>query len=284
MKKIFQRLLIFFVGIPVLISLVVFLPAYNHLCLNLMVVLTSSLGAVEFQNILKQKNLIISLPEAAILGGLIPALTTAAVSLGLNTIGISMIFMFSISLLFLSRIFSSPEKQDLFINRIAAGFSVLLYPGLFLSWIILMALLPRPELKIVLYLLTVFLNDLAAWAAGMLLGKGNRGIIPASPNKSIAGFITGLLASIITGLLIVHFFSGAFDSRLFPPLAAGAFLGFCTGLAAILGDLGESVLKRSAGLKDSGVIMPGRGGILDSIDSISLAAPVFYIAYMLLFA
>ena len=70
---------------------------------------------------------------------------------------------------------------------------------------------------------------------------------------------------------------------MFPLPAAGLILGFTTGLAVILGDLGESVLKRSAGLKDSGVLIPGRGGILDSIDSVALAAPVFYIGYKLLF-
>jgi phosphatidate cytidylyltransferase len=238
---------------------------------------------MEFQNILTQKNLIISRREAAVLGGLIPALVTMGVSLNFSKLGIAMIFMLGISWLFLSRILSSREEQNLFISRIAAGFSVILYPGLFLSWIIPMALLPKPEMSIILYLLIVFLNDSSAWAAGMLFGKGNRGIIPASPNKSIAGFVTGIIASVATGLLGVTFFPDAFISRVFPPPAAGALLGFCTGFAATVGDLGESVLKRSAGVKDSGVLMPGRGGILDSIDSLSLAAPVFYMAFRFLF-
>ena len=283
MKKILQRLLVFFIGIPVLVTLVILLPGYNHLCLNLLTVLVSSMGAMEFQNILAQKKLIISPPEAAILGGSVPALATAAVSLNFSKIGISVIFMLGISWLFLSRILSSQEKQDLFISRIAAGFSVIIYPGLFVSWIIPMALLPKPGMSIILYLLIVFLNDSSAWAAGMLFGKGNQGVIPASPNKSIAGFVTGIVASVATGLLGVHLFPDAFSSRVLPPLAAGALLGFATGFAAIVGDLGESVLKRSAGVKDSGVLMPGRGGILDSIDSLSMAAPVFYMAFRFLF-
>ena len=60
-------------------------------------------------------------------------------------------------------------------------------------------------------------------------------------------------------------------------------LGFITSLAAIIGDLIESVFKRSCEVKDSGSLIPGRGGILDSIDSIVIAAPVFYIGYNFLF-
>ena len=283
MKKIIQRLFIFFIGIPALIALVVFLPAFNHLCLNIIVVIVSSLGAMEFQNILKQKNLVISPPKAVILGGLIPALTTAAVCFSLSIPFILLIFMLFISWFVLSGVFSSPEKQESYITRIAAGFSVMIYPGLFLSWIIPMAILPRPGFIITFFLLIVFLNDSAAWVAGMLFGKGNRGLIPASPNKSIAGFIAGIFASLITGITGAYFFPSAFESHFFPAIAAGIFLSFFTGLATILGDLGESVLKRSAGIKDSGVLMPGRGGILDSIDSVSLAAPIFYLAYRLLF-
>jgi phosphatidate cytidylyltransferase len=283
MKKLIPRLLIFFVGLPVLLALVIFLPAHNHLILNLMVVIGSILGAMEFQYILKLKNLFIPLPEAAVLGGLIPALMTVVVCFNFTDLGISAVIMVGLCWLMISRVFSSHEKQESFIFRAAAGFSVIIYPGLFLSWIILMSLLPEPEIIIVTYLLTVFLNDSVAWATGMLFGKGNRGIIPASPNKSIAGFIGGILASVGAGIAAVMVFPHAFDSRFLPLPLAGACLGLVSGTAAILGDLGESVLKRSANIKDSGFIMPGRGGILDSIDSIALAAPVFYLLYRLLF-
>ncbi|MDR0313860.1 MAG: phosphatidate cytidylyltransferase [Treponema sp.] len=283
MKKLIPRLLIFFVGLPVLFAVVILLPAHNHLVLNLMVVIASILGAMEFQYILKLKNLYIPLPEAAILGGLIPGLTMAVACLNFNLIGITVIIMAGFFWLIVSRVFSSHEKQDAFVFRVAAGFSVIIYPGLFLTWIILMTLLPNPEIIIITFLLIVFLNDSVAWATGMLFGNGNRGIIPASPNKSIAGFIGGILASVGVGIAAEILFPQSFDSRFLLSPLAGACLGFISGIAAILGDLGESVLKRSAVIKDSGFIMPGRGGILDSIDSIALAAPVFFLVYSLLF-
>jgi len=284
MKKLVQRLLIFFIGLPVLLALVIFLPENNHLCLNLLVIIFTILGAQEFQYMLKQKNLYIPVPEAAVLGGVIPVLVTAFISFNIDKLILYSIFMAVSCWLILSRIFSDKEQHDLFVTRAAAGFSVMFYPGVFISWIIVMSILPAPDLSIIVFFLMVFLNDSIAWAAGMLFGNGNRGIIPASPNKSIAGFVGGILASVIIGLAGVLLWPDVFVSRFIPLVPAGILLGFLTGIAAILGDLGESVLKRSAGIKDSGVIIPGRGGILDSIDSLAVAAPVFYLASKFLFA
>jgi phosphatidate cytidylyltransferase len=64
---------------------------------------------------------------------------------------------------------------------------------------------------------------------------------------------------------------------------AGIILGLLSAAAGNLGDLAESALKRSADMKDSGTIIPGRGGVLDTIDSICLAAPVYYFSYWFLF-
>jgi len=160
---------------------------------------------------------------------------------------------------------------------------VMIYPGLFIAWIIQMAVFREASVVIMVYFLVVFLNDSAAWAAGMLLGKNNKGYVAASPTKSLAGFIGGLSASLLTGIAAPLFFPGAFTPKVIPSVAAGALLGLVTGCAAILGDLGESALKRSASVKDSGTLIIGRGGALDSIDSLALAAPVYYILYQILF-
>jgi phosphatidate cytidylyltransferase len=283
MKKLFQRLLIFFIGLPFLIVLILFVPHFNHLAFNCIVITVSILGAVEFRNFLQQKNIIISSKEAAVLGAILPVSTGAAVCFNVDFLIIPAAFILGALVLLVSRVFASQEKLDAYVSRTAAGFSVLIYPGFFMAWMIPLSLFPQSNKVVLTFLLIAYLNDAAAWAAGLGLGKGNRGIVPASPNKSIAGFAGGLASSVIIGTGAAWLFPEAFSAAFMPNLPAGAILGFMAGAAASLGDLGESALKRSADLKDSGFIIPGRGGILDSIDSLAVAAPVYYILYRILF-
>jgi phosphatidate cytidylyltransferase len=283
MKKIIERLIVFFVGFPALLAVVIFFPQYNHLLLNLFCIAISILGAVEFRNILTHKNLVISVPEAAIMGAISPAAWTVVVSFGVAGNIVPGAFILGACWLLVFRTFTPQEKLDLYIGRTVAGFAVMIYPGLFLAWIVQMAVFPKAGLVILVFFITALLNDAAAWLAGILFGEGNRGIVPASPKKSVAGFIGGMAASVGTGLLAVAFFQDAFTSTVMTSYPAGALLGFGAGAAATLGDLGESALKRSAGVKDSGTLILGRGGALDSIDSLALAAPVYYIIYQVLF-
>jgi phosphatidate cytidylyltransferase len=283
MKKIIQRLIVFFVGFPALLSVVLFFPQRNHLLLNLVCISFTILGAVEFRNILTHRNLVISVPEAVIMGAISPAAWTVVVSFGVAGNIVPGAFILGASWLLVFRVFTPQEKLDLYIGRTTAGFAVMIYPGLFMAWIVQMAVFPKAGLVILVFFLVAFLNDAAAWLAGLIFGKGNRGIVPASPKKSAAGFAGGLAASVGTGLLAVKFFPTAFTSTVTASYGAGALLGLGAGAAAILGDLGESALKRSAGVKDSGTLILGRGGALDSIDSLALAAPVYYIIYQVLF-
>jgi len=283
MRKILERLIIFFIGFPVLLAVVVFFPQYNHVILNLLIVVFSILAAVEFRNILVHKNIIISVPEAAILGALCPAAWTAVICCGLPEFLITCVVIAGAIWILISRTFSSREKLGACIEKTVAGLSVIIYPGFFTAWIIRMAVFSHADMVILVFLLMTLMNDATAWAAGFLFGKNNRGRVAASPSKSIAGFIGGLFASALMGIAAAIFIPGAFSSKLMPSVPACVILGLVTGVAAILGDLSESALKRSAGVKDSGSLILGRGGALDSIDSLILAAPVYYILYRVLF-
>jgi phosphatidate cytidylyltransferase len=123
----------------------------------------------------------------------------------------------------------------------------------------------------ILFLLTViFINDTGAFYCGRFFGK--RKLYPSvSPSKTWAGAFGGLSAGIISGLLFSYLFRlGAF------PLQAGLLAG-ALSVCGQVGDLVESMLKRNAGVKDSGRILPGHGGLLDRVDGVLFAVPLLYL-------
>jgi phosphatidate cytidylyltransferase len=127
-------------------------------------------------------------------------------------------------------------------------------------------LLPRPGLWVLV--VTVWAGDAGAYYGGRLLGR--RRLAPVvSPNKTVEGAIAGGLASLAGGTLL--------GARLLEvPVPALAAICLATGVVGQAGDLVESAMKRTAGIKDSGRLLPGHGGVLDRIDSLLLAAPAFH--------
>lgn len=126
---------------------------------------------------------------------------------------------------------------------------------------------PAPLL---LLLLTVAVSDTAQYYTGRLVG--HRPLAPAiSPKKTIEGAVGG----VILGTLVFAIVGAWWLARVPPPLRV--VVGLAIVLAGIAGDLFESMLKRSAGVKDSSSIIPGHGGVLDRIDALLFAAPVYYV-------
>ena len=127
-----------------------------------------------------------------------------------------------------------------------------------------------------LYLITlVWFADIGAYVVGKLIGK--RKLAPAlSPGKTIEGVIGGLTAVILLSLGALLFFTSNFvQSLIF------VFISVIVAVFSVVGDLFESVLKRQAGVKDSGKLLPGHGGVLDRIDSLTTAAPIFLVGFSL---
>ena len=276
MKTLIQRLLLFFIGLPVIVVVVFFLPHYNNLAVNIIILILSALGSVEFAGMLRKRSLSMPNLEAAILGSLSPLAVLVNISFFPDARTIPISIMAGALWLLISRVFSPGGKFEDSLNQMAAGFSIIIYPGLFMIWLMKITLLDHAEILLLSFLLLVISNDSAGWAVGMIFGRNNQGIIAASPNKSRAGFIGRFAASIIVGIGAVRFAPQVFPARFFPQTLTGVLLGLVCAVAGSLGDLAESVMKRSAAIKDSGTIVPGRGGILDCIDSIALTAPVFY--------
>lgn len=157
----------------------------------------------------------------------------------------------------------------------ARGILGFFYMGLLPSFPILILNGPHGLIWFLSLLGIVFAGDIGAYAAGVNWGKTK--LMPViSPKKSIEGSLGGLFSSGAMGLVIVYFFLphvSAFHIIILSILAA---------IAGQLGDLFESQLKRVAGVKDSGNIMPGHGGVLDRIDGVLFAAPVIYLGSVLL--
>jgi phosphatidate cytidylyltransferase len=121
-----------------------------------------------------------------------------------------------------------------------------------------------------LLFLLLAVSDSAQYYTGRYAGR--RKLAPAvSPAKTVEGAAGGLLAAAILGAVL--------GPRWLPGLAplAGALVGMTVAAVGIIGDLFESLLKRSAGVKDSSGLIPGHGGVLDRIDSYLFAAPLYYL-------
>ena len=120
---------------------------------------------------------------------------------------------------------------------------------------------------ILVLVLVVWAFDTAAYFIGRRFGR-HRFMHHISPSKTLEGVVGGFVVAGVVGALLV--------SSLGRPWPAGLLLGIALAAAAQAGDLAESMLKRAAGAKESGTLIPGHGGMLDRIDSFLFAAPVAY--------
>lgn len=284
MKKVLSRLLIFFIGVPAFFVIIFLLPFNRHLLFNILCTLYSACTAVELSAMLEKRQMHVGKIEALIYGALAPIAAILTVSFDFPRWVIPLMIMAGASWALISRIFSYSKYKETIINNVAGCFLLIIYPGLFIFWIIEMSMWENPG-AIFLFLMVVFLNDSTAWLTGRLFGKNNKGLFAVSPNKSIAGFAGGLFASVVICVGAYFLFPSIFinspDS--FVSLPPVILLGLFTGIFATLGDLAESAIKRSCDVKDSGSLMMGRGGLLDSVDSVAAAAPVFFLLYSVFF-
>jgi phosphatidate cytidylyltransferase len=245
--------------LPPLVLIVRFGSAFHFLLLITFIV---ALGLVEFYRMLSAKGI----PCRAWLGVSFGALLPLAFYVGgmANEAAVAAMVVLS----FIVGLFT---RQELLTAVQSVAFTLLgvFYVSWLLSYVLLLRLLIDGPSYVFYIFGVIWLGDAAALAVGTLLGRHK--LAPSiSPRKTVEGSVGGLLGSlcgaILGGLWVFGHFSVA------QCLAVGSMLA----IFGQLGDLSESLLKRCAGVKDSGVLIPGHGGILDKIDGILFGAPALY--------
>jgi phosphatidate cytidylyltransferase len=139
----------------------------------------------------------------------------------------------------------------------------------------------NPKIIIGLFIL-IWTNDTFAYIVGKSIGK-HKLLERVSPKKTIEGFVGGLIFAMIAGVLISKYYIQASNAFAQKSMYIWVSIALIVGFFGTIGDLIESKFKRIAGVKDSGKIMPGHGGILDRLDSVIFVAPIVYLFYQILY-
>jgi phosphatidate cytidylyltransferase len=161
------------------------------------------------------------------------------------------------------------------ITAIATTLLGLMYVPWLLNFIQKINFFPDVEGKYFLlyFILVTKFSDMGAYSVGSLIGR-HKMIPRISPGKTWEGFAGAVFVSTAASLVFVHFFGSRMAGMNF---LHAAILGIVLSVTAVIGDLIESLFKREAGVKDSGSLFPGIGGILDLLDSLLFNAPIMYL-------
>jgi len=162
-----------------------------------------------------------------------------------------------------------PENPDGYVRDVTAGVFVTMYVPLLAGFAALMLRADDGADRVVVFIAVTVLSDIGGYVAGVLFGR--HPMAPTiSPKKSWEGFAGSALFTAVGGALLVTLL---IDGQWWE----GVVIGLAAMVAATLGDLCESMIKRDLGIKDMGSLLPGHGGMMDRLDSLLLAAPVTYL-------
>jgi len=265
------------VGIPVGLGTCLFFPRFFVLFATALI----TIGMVEFCAMARTRGLA---PHSVI-----GSSCSIAICL-LAWVGrpLSLLYSLAASTIIVCTFAMARTTRDAIVNISVTVFGII-YVGWFCSHIISLRMLPLDGGDasvnfggagyVIMLLVLLWLSDGGAFFVGTAWGKHK--LLPAvSPNKTIEGTLGGLALTLIGAMLIrdTGLLLNNFGVALFPKFGVGHYLLIGAGIAVAgqVGDLCQSYLKRDAGLKDTGNLMPGHGGFLDRFDSLAFAAPLFY--------
>ena len=289
MNETIKRVISAFIFIPIFFFTLFCTKDYN-ISFSVIILFISILGTYELSKIAEIKGY--KLPKTLIYISVILLIAASFVtSLELklarniitNDLPMFNLFIILSVIIFITQVIKKDFKISL--ENYAISFLIIIYCGLFISLIIQLKMINPFFL---LYLISIsWLSDTFAYFGGRLFGK-HKINLPVSPNKTIEGYAIGIIVG--AGLTVVLFWLifPMFDFfRVYSFFSINIYIAIpitlVLALMSFIGDLAESVFKRSSGVKDSTNIIPGHGGILDVFDSLIYLTPIFFVILNMFF-
>lgn len=260
-----RRLYTAAVLIPAVYGIIAYLAPW---ALTLLLISVGSIALVEFYQICFQPRFN-RLAVGVGLGAFVLVIARDHLSLALTHLVVASVLVVSIAVS-ISSGRTDPRWKGILITLFGV-----LYIGFPLSTVVSTRSLPAGEFLVLFLAVVTWTSDTGAYYAGTLWGK--HPLLPSvSPKKTVEGLLGGIALAVGTALLAQRWFASQLS------LSDAIILGILLTVTGLLGDLFESVIKRRTGVKDSGGILPGHGGMLDRIDSLLFTAPTFYyyVAYI----
>lgn len=242
---------------------------------GLLAVFFATAGFREFANIARARGIVIEKT-----GGIVAAGLTVLVATAGNYTWMNFAFFFAVALLAWVHILRSMEHHTV------AGLAASVFGVVYLGWLPahLVLLYMKPGIGpglVTMAIATVAMSDTGAYFTGRAIGK-HKMAPHTSPKKTWEGAAGGLVSAMLICALMYYLRSNArFDDLPAYSLGWYLFAGAILSVVSQIGDLVESMLKRDAGVKDSGSIFPGHGGILDRCDGVLFACPALYYLVMM---
>jgi len=266
-----KRLILFFGAVPLLTALILLVPHYNHIGVIAILTVVGLLCGDEFRRL--TASIVRPMPRWTIgIPAVVPILAWLVGRSMLPAVVPEYLLIAAVAWALMDAVFARADQLEAGILRMGTRLLMVMYPTWFLWWLARLTWFEDAGAILIFFMLAVFLNDSGAWLFGNLFGR-HRGIVPASPNKSLEGYLGGVFGS-----FVVVFATSWIRPDLLPhPTWQLILFALLAAVATIGGDLVESAFKRSLGVKDSGRVIMGRGGMLDSVDSILFTAPVFVV-------
>jgi phosphatidate cytidylyltransferase len=276
MSNFTKRLLTALVGVPVA-AFTIYFPGLNGIPFGVALLVFAILMTFEVAVMVEKKNIRFHLwiNSAAVTLGFV---NSALYGMGMIVENVFYTLLFAISAIYLLALFISESARGKFDGALeSVSISMLTYVmfGIFLPIVVQIKMWDLSGWFLTIVFGIPWLSDAGGLFAGKLFGKHP---IPslASPNKTVEGYIGTAVMGFVSGL-VMYLLQNVLPIRNVFSLGQMMLLSGAMIITSIAGDLGESMIKRWANVKDSGTFLPGHGGIFDRMDSVILSAPVFLV-------